>query len=270
MFGLGKKVLRRVMAQHQVEIAEIDGVRSLYIDTQTIQSSMKVDDPFALCLNYSKGMMGFKLFKPSVEQLCMIGLGGGSLVKYLWKHCPEIKQTVLEINQEVIDIAQQHFHLPNNDERLHVVNGDGLEFLRLQAQESNQVQPDVIMIDAFDGFGIPPDFCTQRFFDDCAIVLKDQGMMAINLWGSDKNFAIYFQRMLTSFDGQVLKLPTGKPGNIVVFAFKGTEYTFSLTNLLARAKALAEYEQVDYTGFVDILFDHNPHLQQQFTFKTDD
>ncbi len=92
MFGLGKKVLRRVMTNHQVEIAEINGVRSLYIDTSTIQSSMKVDDPFALVLNYSRGMMGFKLFSKSATRLLMIGLGGASLAKYLWKTCPDITQ----------------------------------------------------------------------------------------------------------------------------------------------------------------------------------
>lgn len=267
MLGLGKKVLRRVMTNHQVEIAEMDGVRSLYIDTNTIQSSMKVSDPYALMLNYSKGMMGFKLFKPEASSVWMVGLGGGSLVKYLWKYCPEIKQTVVEINHEVIEIAKQHFHLPENDDHLKVIEGDGLAFLKLQAQESTQPQPDLIMIDAFDGFGIPPDFCTQSFFDDCADVLKANGLMAINLWGSDKNFAIYWQRMLTSFDGQVLKLPTGKPGNIIVFAFNGFEFTPNLNNLLARAKALIAYDQIDYTAYVETLFEHNPHLKQQLVFN---
>ncbi len=267
MFGLGKKVLRRVMTNNQVEIAEIDGVRSLYIDSNTIQSSMKVDDPFALVLNYSRGMMGFKLFTKSASRVLMLGLGGGSLVKYLWKQCPEIEQRVIDINPEVINIARQHFHLPENDERLQVIEGDGLDYLRLQAQEATNPQPDILMLDVFDGFGVPPDFYSQSFFDHCATVLTDQGLLAINLWSSDKNFSIYWQRLQTSFDGKLLKLPTGKPGNIVVFAFNGLEYSLSLNNLLARARELADYDQVDYTGFVEKLFEHNPHLQQEFVFN---
>lgn len=269
MFGLGKKVLRRVMTNHQVEIAEMNGVRSLYIDTNTIQSSMKVDDPFALVLNYSRGMMGFKLFRKSASHLLMIGLGGASLAKYLWKNCPDITQKVIELNPEVIAIARQHFHLPDNDARLQVVQGDGLDYLRLQSQEATNTQPDILMLDVFDGFGVPPDFYSQAFFDDCAAVLNEQGMVVLNLWGSDKNFSIYWERLKTSFNGKLLKLPTGKPGNIVVFAFNGLEYTLTLSNLLARARELLDHDQVDYTAFVETLFDHNPHLQQQFTFKLD-
>ncbi len=169
----------------------------------------------------------------------------------------------------MVTIARQHFHLPDNDQRLQVVQGDGLDYLRLQAQEATNPQPDIIMLDVFDGFGVPPDFYSQAFFDDCAAVLSEQGMVVINLWGSDKNFAIYWQRLQTSFGGKLLKLPTGKPGNIVVFAFNGLEYSLTLDNLLARAKELLEYDQVDYTAYVETLFDHNPHLQQQFTFTLD-
>lgn len=267
MFGLGKKVLRRAMTSHQVEITEMDGVRSLYIDTNTIQSSMSVSDPYQLMLNYSKGMMGFKLFHDSVKQVLMIGLGGGSVTKYLWKFCPEIKQTVIELNPEVINIAGSHFYLPENDERLNVLEDDGLAYLKQAAQDATLPAPDLIIIDAFDGFGIPPDFCTQSFFDDCEAALLDYGMLAINLWGSDKKFEIYWQRMLTSFDKQVLKLPTGKPGNIIVFAFKGVLNKLTLNHLLARARDLVEYDQIDYTAYVEMLFDHNPHLHQELVFN---
>lgn len=262
MFGIGKKILRSVVDQHNVEISEMDGVRSMYIDTNTVQSSMKVNAPYDLALNYSKGMMGFLLFKPAVKQTLMIGLGGGSIVKYIWKFCPSIAQTIVEINQQVIQIASSHFYLPDNDDKLNVVAGDGLAYLAALKEADYQALPEVLMIDAFDGRGIPPDFCTQSFFDDCEAVLQEEGMLVINLWSSDKNFPIYFDRIAMSFDGQLLKLPTGKPGNVIVFGFKGFDKPFSLNDLMQRANDLIAHDQIDFLAYVETLFDHNPHTNK--------
>lgn len=263
MFGLGKKIFRSVMASNSVEISEMDGVRSMYIDTNTIQSSMKVKAPYDLVLAYSRGMMGCLLFKETIQQTLMIGLGGGSLVKYIWKYCPDIKQTVVEINPQVINISRTLFDVPDNDEHLNVIEGDGIAYLQALSNTPQAALPEVLMIDAFDGVGIPPDFCTQRFFDDCAQALRHDGLFVINLWGSDKKFDIYWERIANSFNDQVLKLPTGKPGNIIVFGFKGAHQPLTLAKLMARAKTLESHSQIDFLAYVETLFDRNPHTNKQ-------
>jgi len=123
MFGLGKKIFRSVMASHNVEVSEMDGVRSMYIDTNTIQSSMKVKAPYELVLNYSRGMMGCLLFNDAIQDVLMIGLGGGSVAKYIWKYCPEISQEIVEINPQVIQIARTLFDVPENDARFCIKTG---------------------------------------------------------------------------------------------------------------------------------------------------
>jgi spermidine synthase len=263
MFGLGKKIYRSVMMSNRVEISEMDGVRSLYIDTNTIQSSMKVKAPYDLTLAYSRGMMAFLLFNDRAKQLLMIGLGGGSVCKYIWKQCPEITQQVIEISPQVIDIARSHFYVPDNDDRFEVTQADGLRHLSNLADGDDHSRPDLLMIDAFDGLGIPPDFCTQRFFDDCEAALSNKGLFVINLWGSDKKFDVYWDRMGNSFNGKLLKLPTGKPGNIIVFGFKGVVKPISMAQLMINAKALAHHEQLDFTAYVETLFEHNPHVNKQ-------
>jgi len=263
MFGLGKKIYRSVMMNNRVEISEMDGVRSLYIDTNTIQSSMKVKAPYDLTLAYSRGMMVFLLFNDRAKQVLMIGLGGGSVCKYIWKHCLEISQHIIEISPKVIEIARSHFYVPENDDRFEVIQADGLRYLSNLADENDAVCPDVLMIDAFDGLGIPPDFCTQRFFDDCEAALAHQGLFVINLWGSDKKFDVYWDRMANSFNGKLLKLPTGKPGNIIVFGFKGLVKPLTMTQLMMRAKALVGHEQLDFIAYVETLFEHNPHVNKQ-------
>ena len=262
MFRFNRKIHKSVADANVVEVTEMDGVRSMHLGSVTVQSSMRVKEPYALELAYSRGMMGFLLFKQNAQHILTIGLGGGSVPKYIWQYCPSIAQIVVELNPQVIQIARSHFYVPENDDRFTVLQEDGLAYLQ---NHSNTC--DVLMIDAFDSVGIPPDFCTQAFFDDCADALRYDGMLVINLWGSDKNFDIYLQRIEQSFNGYVLMLPTGKPGNIVVFGFKQAEApSIKLAQLQARAKQLAFEHRIDFADLVERLTSHNPHNKIQSGF----
>ena len=262
MFRLNRKIHKSVSDLATVEVIEVDGVRSLYLGSVTIQSSMRVKMPLALELAYSRGMLVFLLFGDSAKHVLSIGLGGGSVAKFIHAFFPEITQTVVEINPQIIATARNHFFVPSNDERLDIIEGDGLLYLN---NHSNSA--DVLMIDAFDSIGIPPHFCSQDFFDSCQATLKNEGIFVINLWGSDKNFDIYLRRIEHSFDEKVLMLPTGKPGNIVVFGFKQALET-SITQLRARAKMLeAQFEKphyIEFLSFLEKLCEHNPHNNNQF------
>jgi spermidine synthase len=258
MFGFNRKIHKSVADGNIVEVSEVDGVRSLYLGSITIQSSMKVKAPFELELAYTRGMMSFLLFSDSVKHVLTIGLGGGSVPKYIHQYCPEIKQTVVEINPQIINVARSHFYVPENDEKLNVIEGDGIAYL---AETPNST--DVLMIDAFDSVGIPPDFCSQDFFDSCEMALTNDGIFAINLWGSDKKFDIYLQRIEQSFENKVLILPTGKPGNIVVFGFKHLP-DLRIIHLRERAKLLEYSHKVEFLSFLEKLCEHNPHNNKQF------
>ncbi len=239
-------------ADTSVDVSEVDGVRSLHLGSITVQSAMRVKSPAALELTYTRGMMCFLLFNSSVKKVLSIGLGGGSLPKYIHEYCPQLTSRVIEINPQIINVARSHFYLPKNDERLEVIEGDGLKYL-LEHEDST----DVLLIDAFDQFGIPPDFCTQVFFDNCAQTLSDSGMLVINLWGSDKKFDIYLQRIEQSFNNHVFMLPTGKPGNIVVFGFKRLPNDLRIASLRARAKELEATHKIEFVQFVEKLKEHN-------------
>lgn len=263
MLRFNRKIHKSVNHNNIVEVTETNGIRSLHLGTVTIQSSMKVSAPFALALAYTRGIMGFLLFSDHTKNVLSIGLGGGSVPKYIWQNCPQIAQTVIEINPQIINIARSHFYVPDNDERLTIIEGDGIEYL---AKHSNS--SDVLLIDAFDNMGIPLNFCSQDFFDSCASVLKtgafsNNGIFAINLWGSDKNFDIYLQRIEQSFENRVLMLPTGKPGNIVVFGFKKLP-DLRIAFLRERARLLELSHKIEFLNFVEKMCEHNPHNKKQF------
>jgi spermidine synthase len=246
-----RKIYKSVAEDYSVEVTELDGIRQLHLGSKTVQSGMSVAEPLKLVFNYSRALMYFLLFRDNIKDLLMIGLGGGSVTKYIHGYCPDINQTVVEINQQVIDVARSHFFLADNDEKLNVLKGDGLHYMA-----NNPLSQDCLMIDGFDSDGIPDGFCTPDFFDLCYDVLKDNGVFLINLWGSDKNFDIYLMRIEQTFLGRVLVLPTGKPGNIIVFGFKDP-IKLTEKRLRERALKLNHDHTIDFTEFLDKLHEQN-------------
>jgi spermidine synthase len=260
MFKLNRKIHKAISDLEMVEVTEVDGVRSMHLGSPTIQSSMKVKDPFALVLAYSWGMLSSLLFKPDIRNTILVGLGGGSIAKYVWQACPQIRQTVIELNPQVIQVARSHFFVPDDDERLSIVEGDGIAYI-----QQHPGSCDWLMMDAFGSNGLPPDFCTQAFFDDCAEALTPDGLFAINLWGSDKKFDIYMQRIEQTFDQRVLMMPTGKPGNIIVFGFQPELAMPDLITLRKRAQEAMQTHAIQFLDLIDRLQGANPNDGKAFT-----
>ena len=77
-----------------LEVRERQGVRTLHLETDTVQSAMRVDAPYALELSYTRAMMAFLLFAPPPSKALLIGLGGGSVAKFLFRALP---QTALQV-----------------------------------------------------------------------------------------------------------------------------------------------------------------------------
>ena len=268
MFRVAKHLMRGMgrssAADETVDVSELDGVRALHLGSATIQSAMRIRDPFALELAYTRGMMCFLLFHHDVRQMLTIGLGGGSIAKYVHAYCPEIESKVVEINPRIIQVARNQFFVPENDERLEIIEADGLQYL-----SEHQEVADILMIDAFDSNGIPPDFCSQDFFDQCADTLKQDGILVINLWGSDKKFDIYLGRIEQSFSGRVLTLPTGRPGNVAVFGFKREPADLRIASLRTRAKDLEKTHKIEFLQFVEKLAEHNDSTANRIFMKSD-
>src|SRR5512147_2347829 len=98
---------REVAARTSVEVSERDGVRYLHLGSDTIQSAMRIARPDDLELSYTRCMLAFLLFVPMPLHVLMIGLGGGSLAKYVLSRMPLTRVTAVEINPQVIAAARQ-------------------------------------------------------------------------------------------------------------------------------------------------------------------
>src|SRR5690606_33621541 len=103
-----------------IEVRERHGVRTLHLDSDTVQSAMRVDRPDALELSYTRAMMAFLLFVPPPRSALLVGLGGGSLAKFIHHSMPETRLHVVEIKREVVDVAHRYFALPRECDRLSI------------------------------------------------------------------------------------------------------------------------------------------------------
>jgi spermidine synthase len=129
--------------------------KSLIFSIRDVQSRMHIERPDELQFEYTQIMMGFLLFHPQPRRLLMIGLGGGSLAKFCYRHLPDTHITVVEINPHVIALRKD-FCVPDDDERFVVVQDDASRFMRRVHQRF-----EVILADGFDVSGLPQSLCSK-------------------------------------------------------------------------------------------------------------
>ena len=110
----------------KAHISELGNIRSLHLDTDTIQSSMNIHHTHELVLSYSRAMMAWLLFVDNLpNNIVQIGLGGGAFSRWLAHYLPQTQQIAVEINPQVINIARTSFCLPTENERFQIVEADG-------------------------------------------------------------------------------------------------------------------------------------------------
>lgn len=220
----------------EILVSEAAGVRYLHFSSEWIQGAMRIARPFALELDYTKEMMASLLLRPEPtwpRRALLIGLGAASLTKFLHRHRPGAGLTVVEIDPAVVAAARQHFRLPEEDERLHIVIGDGADYV--VGATGNF---DLIMVDGFDDKARTGLLDTAPFYANCRALLSDDGLLVTNLLSRGKSVLRSVERLEQAFAGRALAFPSCDSGNTVAFAATGATIQTSLAELRASARAL--------------------------------
>ena len=221
------------MANNSIEVSEEGGVRYLQFGIDWIQGAMRIQRPNALELNYTQEMMAGLLLRepPWPKNALLIGLGAGSMVKFIYHKLPDTRITVVEIDPQVEIIARMHFRLPDDPLRLNIVIGDGAQYMLDDGREF-----DAIFIDGFDKNGRAGVLDTLPFYQACRARLTANGLMAVNLLGRSRGFQASAGRIATAFEGRSLVFPSCSSGNTIAFATGGEQVNVTLDELIDRAK----------------------------------
>lgn len=236
-------------------VSERHGVRSLHIGSDTVQSSMRLAKPYDLELSYTRSMMAFLLFVPNPNRALMIGLGGGSLAKFIHYRLSATRLTVIEVSAQVLAIARQSFHVPDDaPPRFQVIVADGSEFVTRA-----DVSADVLFVDGYVADSHAEELTNQSFYCACRARLAPGGVLVVNLWGGDTLFTTLLKRIDSAFPDGTLSLPAERPGNVIVLAFRDKPAPFEWTALTERAKLLEDEYGLEFGRFVENLRKMNEH-----------
>jgi len=228
-----------------IEVSEQAGTRKMYLGSKIVQSSMRIEHPFDLDLPYTRAMMAFLLFRPHTERLLMIGLGGGSLAKFMYHRLPKIHVTLVEIDPRVVETARNFFFLPPDDERLQVVVDDGAAYVA-----AHPGCYDVIMVDGHDGQSLSPTLITPQFYAACREALRPNGMLVANLLTADPDMVSYYKNMANAFSWLALALPS-PPGNLIALAFERGHVPPRWDPLRIRAREIEAEYGVEFVSLVE-------------------
>lgn len=229
--------------RHAVDISEEAGVRNLHFGSDWIQGAMRIARPWALELAYTREMMAGLLLRPGSQwprHALLIGLGAGSLTKFIYRNLPDCRITVVEINPQVEYIARQYFKLPDDPPRLDVVIGCGADYML-----SGNRQYDYVLADGFDPDARAGALDTLPFYQACRARLSDRGLFCANLLGRNKSFQGSVERIGAAFDGRLAVLPSCDSGNTIAFATGGEPVDVTLGELRERAVKLKKESGLD-------------------------
>lgn len=233
-----------------LSISEVGGIRYLHLGSEHIQSAMNVRQPSELVLAYTQTMMAWLLLRDDAVKITQIGLGGGSLVRWIWTHLPNAKQTVVELNPYVVAMAKMHFKLPD----VRIVVGDGIEFIK-----ENPESCEVLLLDAYGADGLDEVFLREDFFYAAKAMLLDNGVFVANWWSGDKRFVAAYERLTEVFDGRVVHLNTQDQSNVIVMAFKNLPEFRTFDAMKKRIPRLEERFNLPFMGYFAKLRAQNPH-----------
>ena len=248
--------LRRWLAHKggAIAVSERRGVRMLHIGGDAIQSAMRLSAPDALELEYTRAMMAFLLFCPAPEHVLMVGLGAGSIPRFMRVRMPDARITVVEINPGVATAARRYFGLPPEDDHLRIVVGDGAQYVPRHPASAN-----VLLLDGFDDGSHARELCTQDFYAAAREALREGGVLSANFMADDPKRDTWCRRIEKNFDGRVLQLSAEDDVNVIVLAFRGGPARIAWDELKTRARALKRRYGLPFDYFLSSLKAHNTH-----------
>lgn len=246
--------LRRLIEgkRASVQVSEHRGVRTLHLGGEAIQSAIRLSAPERLELAYTRAMMAFMLFAPAPRDMLMIGLGGGSIARFVCERMPRSRITVVELHAQVVAAARSFFGVPTDHEQLRIVVEDGAGYV-----PTRRADCDVLLLDAFaDGRSVRA-LATQAFYEACREALRPNGLLVVNFIADEPRLGTYLARLEQAFGGRVLRLPSEDRENTIMLAFKRRTARLPIAPLRRAARELKRRYELPFDRFLRDLIDHN-------------
>jgi spermidine synthase len=154
-------------------------VRVLVLDRLT-HAAVDLRDPtnleFGYVRRFADATAPFRAGLGASPDVLHIGGGGFTFPRYIEALYPDARQTVLELDPRIYEIAQSELGYVPSD-RIDVRLGDARQSIR--ALQSDAF--DIVIGDAFGGLAVPWHLTTREMLDEIARVLRPGGAYVVNI-----------------------------------------------------------------------------------------
>ncbi len=194
-------------------VSDQGGVRCLSFkepSAEAFQSCMVLNNPNLQLFDYTKMMLAALYIKPDPQKILFIGLGGATIPKALIKLLPNVQIDVVEIDPEVINIAEKYFSFTSTN-NVKIFAQDGVDFIK----KANPETYDIVFLDGFDTEYIPPAFLTTEFTSNLKKILTKTGIACVNTFTQSKSYQLESELYQKTF-GVIINLIS--PGNRIIIA----------------------------------------------------
>jgi len=218
-----------------------EGVRSLlFAKDGALQSVAKPDDPDYLSLAYLRAVFVSLAFVEKPQRVLVVGLGGGSIPRFLHKHYPAMQIDCVELDPEVIAVARQFFGFAE-DQTMRAYAGDGRKFIEQVKQPY-----DLIFLDAFGADSIPYSLATREFLLAVRKALTPRGIVVGNVWSRYSN-PLYDSMVRTYQDvfDELYLFTVPASGNRILIGIP-RKAAFTREDVIAQATALGTRDKFPY------------------------
>ena len=222
----------------KVQVWEKHDRREMRFGNHIMQSVFSRINANHLVLPYSRFMVLGLIFCPEPKSALHLGLGGGSIPRWLHINFPGLQQTVIEKNASVIEAAQRYFELPV-DKRLRVIHDDAEKIIaKLESKY------DLIFLDAFGEYGAPEEVTNTFFLQKLSGCLSQSGWLVGNLWTIMGDF-IERRGLWQSTFNQLFQARANEKGNIILYASQNSKEP-EIKSLKQISKNLQKNHQIDF------------------------
>ena len=228
-------------------------------------SAYDKNNPYQHVFEYTGLMVMGLSYLESPKNALVIGLGGGTLTKYLKKYYPDLAIDNVEMDPVVVNVARRYFDFSeSSDNQVFVM--DGRRYL-----QKNQRKYDLIFLDAYYGGYIPFHLLTREFLSLVKSRLTDKGVVVSNTWRSPSLYnreSATWAEVFGSFDSYL----GSRSDNRVVIA-TNSAVRYSEPELIARmdkAQRQAGFEELDLASMAIKTLDRELAWPEDTPLLTDD
>lgn len=223
-------------------------------DGDAIQSAINREQPHQLVMQNLQYLMGILLFIPQPQKILMLGVGGGSLIHYLRHFLPHCEITAVEYNPQLMEVAFEHFQLPQTDGQLHYIVEDARKFV----QQDTSLY-DLIVMDIFEDDLSPPWLQQEGFIQHLKNRLSATGALTCNLLIDDeKKFKTFYRVFRKQFAQQALCLEAEEYENVLVYGLNFQAPCRSMSELLNLCWQLSDTYELPFSQILAAIYDINP------------